>query len=135
MTGKQRAKLRAEANTLEPVLWLGKGGISDAFIEQADGVLNTQELIKVKILLDTTPIEPKEAARETAAKTGAEIIQVIGGTFILYRYNPELHKKKKPVSAKVLQKNSENYYASIKSPKEHKDALRRKKAAARKSGK
>ncbi len=133
MTGKERAKFRAQANALEPVCWLGKGGVGDAFIEQVDGALATRELIKVKVLLDTTPIDPRSAAQETAAKTGAEIIQVIGGVFVLYRYNPKLHEKKKVIPKKTLEKNRLTYYASVKSAKEHKDSLRRRQAAKKKA--
>ena len=99
MTGKERAEWRAKANHLEPLFQLGKGGISDAFIDAVNGALNTRELIKFKVLLETSPLTPREAANEVAEKTGAEVIQVIGGVIVLYRYNPKLHedeKKKKP---------------------------------------
>ena len=133
MTGKERAGFRAKANSLEPVCWLGKGGVGDAYIEQVDAALAARELIKVKVLLDSTPIDPRSAAQETAARTNAEIIQVIGGVFVLYRYNPKLHEKKKPVPKKTLEKNRQTYYANVKTAKEQKDARRRKEAAKKKA--
>lgn len=139
MTGKERAEWRGKANSLEPLFQLGKGGISDAFIEQVDGALNTRELIKFKVLLETSPITPREAADEVAAKTNAEVIQVIGGVIVLYRLNPELHKteKKKAKAKKKTKRFSkfEEKKAPVKSKKEQKMAAQRKSAAARKAAK
>ena len=91
MTSKERAALRAESHHLEPIFQVGKGGLSEAFYKQVDEALTTRELIKVRVLLETTPISPKEAAEELAQATGAEVIGVI----ILYRYSQEKHDKEK----------------------------------------
>jgi RNA-binding protein len=95
MTSKERAALRAESHHLEPIFQVGKGGLSEAFYKQVDEALTTRELIKVRVLLETTPIAPKEAAEELAANTGAEVIGVVGGVIILYRYSQEKHDKEK----------------------------------------
>ena len=95
MTGKERAKFRAAANGLEPVFQIGKGGVSDALIAQVEAALDARELIKVKALLETIPQPPKEMAQQIAARTQAEVIQVIGGVIVLYRENPELRKAEK----------------------------------------
>ena len=84
MTSKQRAYLRGLANTMEPVLHAGKGGISDAMIKQADDALEARELIKGKVL-ETAPATAREVAEEIAAKVNAEVVQVIGRTFVLFR--------------------------------------------------
>ena len=104
MTGKERAAFRAQANHLEPLFQVGKGGMSDALIKQTDDALRARELIKVKVLLESSPISPREAADEIAEKTESEVVQVIGGCMIFYKYNPELHKdeKKKKPAAKRL---------------------------------
>lgn len=93
MTGKQRAYWRAQANGLEPLFQSGKGGVSEALIVQTRDALRARELIKIRVLLETTPQTPKEIANELAAATESEIIQVIGGSIVLYKYNEELHKK------------------------------------------
>ncbi len=93
MTGKERAAFRAQANHLEPHFQLGKGGMSDALIKQTDDALRARELIKVKVLLESSPITPRETADSLAAATGAEVIQVIGGVIVLYRESPELKEK------------------------------------------
>jgi RNA-binding protein len=95
LTGKERAKFRAAANGLEPVFQIGKGGVSDALIAQVEAALDARELIKVKALLETIPQPPKEMAQQIAARTQAEVIQVIGGVIVLYRENPELRKAEK----------------------------------------
>ncbi|MEE1284120.1 MAG: YhbY family RNA-binding protein, partial [Acutalibacteraceae bacterium] len=59
MTGKERAAFRSQANTLEPLFQIGKGGMSDAIIKQTDDALRARELIKVKVLLESTPITPR----------------------------------------------------------------------------
>lgn len=96
MTGKERAEKRALANSLEPLFQIGKGGVTEAVCQQLEDVFNTHELIKIKIHLETCPISPKEVAIELSEKNRCEIIQVIGGVIILYRYNKKLHEPKKP---------------------------------------
>lgn len=93
MTGKERAQYRAQANHLEPLFQVGKGGMSDALIKQTDDALRARELIKIKVLLESSPISPRETADALAAATGAEVIQVIGGVIVLYRESPELKEK------------------------------------------
>ena len=111
MTGKERAAFRAQANHLEPLFQVGKGGMSDALIKQTDDALRARELIKVKVLLESSPITPRETADALAAATGADVIQVIGGVIVLYRYSPELHgekrqgePKKRPATKKEAKK-------------------------------
>ncbi len=138
MTGKERAEWRAKANSLESLFQLGKGGISDAFIEQVNGALNARELIKFKVLLETSPLTPREAADTVAAKTNSEVIQVIGGVIVLYRFNPELHKaeskKPKAKARKISRFNTEKRPATVPTKKERKTAAQRKAAAGRKLG-
>jgi len=88
MTSKQRAYLRGLANPLEPILHAGKGGVSPAMIKQAEDALTARELIKGKVL-ETAPAAARETGEEIAAAVGAEVVQVIGRTFVLYRANPE----------------------------------------------
>lgn len=93
MTSKKRAEWRAAANTLEPLFQVGKGGVNDALIKQTDDALKARELIKLRVLLETSPEKPKEIAEKLAAATASEVIQVVGGSMVFYRYNPDLHKK------------------------------------------
>ncbi len=88
LTSKQRAFLRGMANTLDPILHAGKGGISDAMKKQADDALTARELIKGRVL-ETAPASTRETAEEIAAAVNAEVVGVIGRTFVLYRRNPK----------------------------------------------
>ena len=98
MTSKERAALRAKANGLEPIIQLGKEGISENLLTQIDDTLDTRELIKIRVHLESAPETPKELAQKLADPLGAEVIQVIGGSIVLYREIDEeriAEKKKK----------------------------------------
>ena len=72
LTSKQRAYLRGLANTIDTILILGKGGISDTVIAQADSALEARELIKVHVL-DNSPYTPREAAEALAEATDSQV--------------------------------------------------------------
>ena len=101
MTSKERAALRGQANGLDVLFQVGKGGVNDALIAQTDDALRARELIKLKVLVETSPVTPREAADEIAARTGADVVQVIGGVIVLYRYEKDLHQPKKKPTVKV----------------------------------
>lgn len=131
MTGKERASFRAKANSLEPLFQLGKGGMSDAIIAQVDDALRARELIKVKVLLESTPITPREAADQLAEATNAHVIQVIGGVIVLYRENPELReleakKKKDAKKNAATSKGAKDFSKKYKSAKNKGLPARRK---------
>lgn len=104
MTSKRRAELRGAANRLEPLFHVGKSGVTPAVIAQTNEVFNTRELIKLKVLLESAPEKPREIAEKIAAETGAQVVQVIGGSIILYKENPDIEngvkKKKAPEKKK-----------------------------------
>ncbi len=88
LTSKQRSFLRALGHKLEPLVFLGKGGLTDNVIKEVDTNLELRELIKVK-LQDGCELEIKEVANEIAETLNADVVQVIGHKFILYRESPE----------------------------------------------
>lgn len=87
LTSKQRAYLRSLAVELDTILMVGKSGMSDEIIAQAQGAIEKREIIKGKVLVETSPISPKEAAEIIAEKTESEVVQVIGSKFVLYKKN------------------------------------------------
>ena len=107
MTSKRRAELRGQANSLEPLFQVGKGGVSPALIVQTQDALRAHELIKLKVLLESAPDTPRNIAEEIAEKTDSQVVQVIGGAMIFYKENPELRQKEqeKKASAKKLATN------------------------------
>ena len=135
MTSKERALLRGQANTLEVLFQVGKGGISDTLIEQTDGALRTRELIKLRVLTETSPLSPRQAAEEIAAKTNSEVVQVIGGVMVLYRPNPDLHKPKPKASQKKTQADSKKRFAVKKKKSPFEDKKGRDKRIVKKTSK
>lgn len=93
MTSKERARLRAEANGLDPIFQIGKEGVTDAVIAQIEDTFNTRELFKIRVHLETSPEGPKEIATKIAEATRCEIVQVIGGTIVVFRINLILRQK------------------------------------------
>ncbi|MDO4743514.1 MAG: ribosome assembly RNA-binding protein YhbY [bacterium] len=91
LTGKQRAMLRSMANSLDTIIQVGKGGINEQLIKQVDEALSARELIKLRVF-ETTGITAREAATEIAASVNADIVQVIGYRFVLYRESKENKK-------------------------------------------
>ena len=123
MTSKERAQFRAQANTLEPLFQIGKGGISDALIAQTADALRKRELIKVKVLLESAPESPREFADKLAEATGSEVIQVVGGSIVFYKENPDKDapaKKKPAKKGKPLSKVKAKRALAAKREKEEK---------------
>lgn len=88
LTSKQRSTLRGIASKYETILQVGKGGISEALVHQVKDALRKRELIKMRVL-DNCPLDAREAAEELAARTGSEVVQVIGSRFVLFLRNPK----------------------------------------------
>ena len=95
LNSKQRAFLRSKAYSEEPILHLGKGGLSEPLLRQAEDALAARELIKGKVL-ETAPFSSREAAEQVAQAVCAEVVQVIGRTFVLYRRNQKEPKIQLP---------------------------------------
>ena len=129
LTSKQRAALRAQANGLDVLFHVGKGGVGDTLIAQTDDALRARELIKLKVLVETSPLPPYEAADALAAATNADVVQVIGGVIVLYRYNPELHK---PVKKPVKNTSTEKKYIRPKKKSPFEDKKGRPKRIVKK---
>ncbi|MCD8376003.1 MAG: YhbY family RNA-binding protein [Oscillospiraceae bacterium] len=84
LTGKQRAQLRGMANGLGTILHVGKDGIGENLLRQADSALEARELIKGRVL-ENSMLSSRQAAQAVAEATGAAVVQVIGTRFVLYR--------------------------------------------------
>ncbi|WP_069649240.1 ribosome assembly RNA-binding protein YhbY [Caloranaerobacter ferrireducens] len=95
LTGRQRSYLKSIANGLDPIIQIGKNGISENLIKQIDDALEAREIIKVKIL-NNSLLETKETANEIARLTNSEFVQSIGNKFVLYRESKENKKIELP---------------------------------------
>ena len=84
LNSRQRAQLRGYANSLDTIFQIGKGGINEQIIKQVSEALDARELIKLRVL-ETSPVTSREAANNIAGATGADVVQVIGHRFVLYK--------------------------------------------------
>ena len=92
LTSKQRAYLRGLANTLEPIVIIGKDGIGENLVKQANDALEARELVKCRVL-ENSMLTAREACDTLSVLTRSEQVQVIGTRFVLYR--PTHRKDKK----------------------------------------
>jgi RNA-binding protein len=86
LTSKERAEMRAQANNLETTLIVGKDGVTEAVIEEADRLLTARELIKGKVL-ETALMTAREVSDEICAATGADGVSCVGYKFVIYRFS------------------------------------------------
>ncbi|KAB5608720.1 YhbY family RNA-binding protein [Bifidobacterium jacchi] len=84
LTKKQTKQLRALSNPLKPLLFIGKNDLTDAAVKQASETMDSHELLKVAVQ-DGSGLTAREAADKLAGQIGAEVVQVIGNRFVLYR--------------------------------------------------
>ncbi|HVG61957.1 MAG TPA: ribosome assembly RNA-binding protein YhbY [Hyalangium sp.] len=87
LTGKQRRALRAQGHHMEPVVIIGQSGVTEGVLGAVSQALNDHELIKVKI--NEGPETRHEAAQRMAEGTGAELVQLLGRTALLFKKREE----------------------------------------------
>ena len=86
LTSKQRAEFRAQANALETTLMVGKDGVTDAVIAEAENLLIARELIKGKVL-ESALMSAREVSDAICEATGADGISCVGNKFVIYRFS------------------------------------------------
>lgn len=129
MTSKERAALRAQANTIETTLIVGKGGISGQLLQEASNLLDAHELIKGKVL-ETAMLTAREASDAIAEALGAEGVGCVGTKFILYRKSEKPEKAEKAAAkpaARPAKKRSGTYNPVKVSNTRRKEQLRERK--------
>ena len=93
LTSKQRAQLRGLANSIDTILIVGKDGIGDNLVKQANDALEARELIKCRVL-ENAMLTAREACDELSRLTRSEPVQVIGTRFVLYRQHYDKNRRK-----------------------------------------
>ena len=93
LTSRQRAQLRGIANTIDTIVHIGKDGITENLVKQADDALNAREIIKCRVL-DNSLLSAREACGELSRLTRSEPVQVIGTRFVLYRQHYDKSRRK-----------------------------------------
>ena len=84
LSKKQVKQLRAMANQLNPLLYIGKNDLTDAAVKISVVAVSLNKLLKVAVQ-DGSGLTAKEAADKLAGQIGAQVVQVIGNRFVLYR--------------------------------------------------
>ena len=98
LNSRQRAQLRGLANSIDTIIHIGKDGIGENLIKQANDALEARELIKGKVL-ENSMLSAREGAEELAQATRSQVVQIIGTKFVLYR---ETHSKEKDKPIKLV---------------------------------
>ena len=93
LTSKERAELRAQANTLETTLMVGKEGVTEAVAAEADRLLTARELVKGKVL-ETALMSAREVSDAICEATGADGVACLGSKFVLYRFSEKCQQER-----------------------------------------
>lgn len=88
LTGKQRSYLKSLAHNMEPIMQIGKGGVSENVLKQIDDALEARELLKITVL-NNSLLKANDVADEISKHLRAEFVQSIGSKFVIYRQSKE----------------------------------------------
>ena len=135
LTSKERAELRAQANTLDTTLMVGKDGVTDALIAEAENQLESRELVKGKVL-ENAMLSPREVSDALCEATGADGVAVIGTKFVIYRLSQKLQAernqtgraKRKPVKVNPVRKGAQARRQAAKKVREQRNEYFRQQA-------
>ena len=123
LTSKQRAELRAQANGLDTTLMVGKGGVTEQVVAEAETQLEARELVKGRVL-ESALMSAREVLDALCEATGGEGISTVGSKFVIYRESERLKLERRQVGrAKIA-----HIYVAKSNPV-RKGAQARRKAA------
>ena len=135
LTSKERAELRAQANTLETTLMVGKDGVTDAVIAEAENQLTSRELVKGKVL-ENAMLSPREVSDAICEATGADGVACIGTKFVIYRFSEKLQQernqtgraKRKPEKVNPVRKGAQARRQAARKVREQRNEYFRQQA-------
>ena len=138
LTSKERAELRAKANSIDTTLIVGKGGVSEALIADVEIQLDNRELVKGKVL-ETAFMTPREVSDAICEATGADGVSCVGSKFVIYRFSEKCQEqrnqtgraKRKPTAVNPVRKGMQARKQAAKKIREQRNAFFREKAIER----
>ena len=138
LTSKERAELRSKANTLDTTLMVGKGGVTEMVIAEADNQLTARELVKGKVL-EGAFMTPREVSDAICEATGADGVAVIGTKFVIYRFSEKLQAernqtgraKRKPTKVNPVRKGAQARRQAARKVREQRNEYFRQQAIDR----
>ena len=93
LTSKERAELRAKSNGIDTTLIVGKGGVTETVIAEAENLLIARELVKGKVL-EAAFMSPREVSDAICEATGADGVAVVGSKFVIYRFSEKCQEER-----------------------------------------
>ena len=138
LTSKERAELRAQANTIDTTLIVGKDGVSENVIAEAENLLTARELVKGKVL-ETALMSAREVSDEICAATGADGVSCVGSKFVIYRFSEKCQEernqtgraKRKEVKVNPVRKGAQARRQAAKKVREQRNEYFRQQAIER----
>ena len=138
LTSKQRAEFRAQANTLETTLMVGKDGVTENVVAEADKLLTARELVKGKVL-ETALMSAREVSDAICEATGADGISCVGNKFVIWRFSEKCQEernqtgraKRKETKINPVRKGAQARRAAAKAVREQRNQYFRQQAIER----
>ena len=135
LTSKERAEYRAQANTLDTTLMVGKDGVTESVIAEAETQLTARELVKGKVL-ETAFLSPREVSDAICEATGADGVACIGTKFVIYRFSEKLQEernqtgraKRKPTKVNPVRKGAQARRQAARKVREQRNEYFRQQA-------
>ena len=135
LTSKERAELRAQANSLETTLMVGKDGVTENVVAEAERLLTARELVKGKVL-ETAMMSAREVSDEICEATGADGVSCVGYKFVIYRFSEKCQEernqtgraKRKEVKVNPVRKGAQARRQAAKKVREQRNEYFRQQA-------
>ena len=135
LTSKERADLRAQANTIDTTLIVGKDGVTENVIAEAERLLTARELVKGKVL-ETALMSAREVSDEICEATGADGVSCVGYKFVIYRFSEKCQEernqtgraKRKPEKVNPVRKGAQARRQAAKKVREQRNEYFRQQA-------
>ena len=135
LTSKERAELRAQANAIDTTLIVGKDGVTENVVAEADRLLTARELVKGKVL-QTALMSAREVSDEICEATGADGVSCVGSKFVIYRFSEKCQEernqtgraKRKEVKVNPVRKGAQARRQAAKKVREQRNEYFRQQA-------
>ena len=135
LTSKERAELRAQANIIDTTLIVGKDGVTEKVVAEADRLLTARELVKGKVL-ETALMSAREVSDEICEATGADGVFCVGSKFVIYRFSEKCQEernqtgraKRKEVKVNPVRKGAQARRQAAKKVREQRNEYFRQQA-------
>ena len=135
LTSKERAELRAQANAIDTTLIVGKDGVTENVVAEAERLLTARELVKGKVL-EIALMTAREVSDEICEATGADGVSCVGSKFVIYRFSEKCQEernqtgraKRKEVKVNPVRKGAQARRQAAKKVREQRNEYFRQQA-------